>query len=233
MVSSKDGMVLVYVPAGEFEMGSESGASDAEGDEFPRHTVFLDGYWIDRTEVTNGKYRECVEAGGCDEPGGSYYGISGYEDHPVVNVSWNDAAAYCEWAGRRLPSEAEWEKAARGVDGRTYPWGEGIDCEHAQYWGCSGEIIPAGSLSAGASPYGALDMAGNVDEWVADWYGDEYYASSPGVNPQGPTSGSYRVLRGGSWGDSGRYVRSASRFRFWFNPDESNDYIGVRCALSL
>ena len=223
-ISTKDGMVMIYVPAGEFEMGSEDGGSD----ERPVHLVYLDSFWIDQAEVSNAQYEQCVKAGACDSPRGGAYTNSQYTNHPVVYVSWYDAMTYCEWAGRRLPTEAEWEKAARGTDGRTYPWGEGIDCSLAQFGGCSGETVPVGSKPDGASPYGALDMAGNVWEWVTDWYDNDYYDNSPTDNPPGPETGDYRVLRGGSWYYVGRFVRSADRS--WLSPGYAWNYVGFRCA---
>ena len=226
MMSQKDGMELVYVPEGEFLMGSNE-----VDNEQPIHTVYLDAYWIDQTEVTNAMYEKCVEAGSCEKPSGLYFYEAGkYDDHPVVFVDWYQAEAYCEWAGRRLPSEAQWEKAARGDDGRTYPWGEGIDCGHAQYSGCDGNTILVGSLPSGASPYGALNMAGNVYEWVADWYDENYYENSPYENPQGPSSGGYRVLRGGSWGSDDMAVRSANRYSR--TPSHTGNGHGFRCSRS-
>ncbi|MBI9043582.1 MAG: formylglycine-generating enzyme family protein [Anaerolineaceae bacterium] len=225
-VSSKDGMILLAVPAGEFEMGSNGGGSD----EKPIHTVYLDAYWMDQTEVTNAMYEKCVEAGKCEKPRGSDYENSSYSNHPVVYVDWQSAQDYCEWAGRRLPTEAEWERAARGTDGRTYPWGEGIDSSLANYGQNVNDTTKVGSYPQGASPYGALDMAGNVWEWVLDWYDSDYYSNSPAENPQGPSTGEYRVLRGGSWGYYGMLPRSAHRLRH----DPSNDVsgLGFRCALS-
>jgi len=222
---------MVYVPEGAFTMGSEEGSVD----EKPIHTVTLDVFWIDRTEVTNAMYALCVQSGVCQSPRSknsygveNYYGNSEYADYPVIYVSWNDASAYCEWAGARLPSEAEWEKAARGTDGRTYPWGDGIDKTYANYSGTGTTRV--GSYEKGKSPYGVYDMAGNVWEWVADWWGEFYYASSPASNPPGPVSGKYRVLRGGSWYDVDDYVRSAYRGRYV--PDGSSYVIGFRCARS-
>jgi serine/threonine-protein kinase len=236
-VSAKGGMEMVYVPAGEFAMGSENGDSD----EKPVHSVYLDGYWIDKTEVTNGMYQKCVQSGGCMAPHGvssythdSYYGNATYENYPVIKVDWNQASAYCQWAGGRLPSEADWEKAARGPDGRTYPWGEGIDCGKANYRGksgndyCIGDTTAVGSDPLGASPYGALDMAGNVWEWVNDWYDKKYYANSPVKNPAGSSDGSLRVLRGGSWSDNVWNVRTA--IRIYNGPSSWVDSIGFRCV---
>jgi formylglycine-generating enzyme required for sulfatase activity/predicted Ser/Thr protein kinase len=216
---------MVYVPAGEFTMGSDDGGSDEQ----PVHTVYLDAFYIDRTEVTNAQYRACVEAGVCDALRyTTYYDSADYAQHPVVYVSWSDAEAYCRWAGKRLPTEAEWEKAARGTDGRTYPWGEGIDCDHAQYDECDGETVPVGSKPKGASPYGALDMAGNVWEWMADWYDSGYYSQSLARNPPGPDSGEYRVLRGGSWYYSQRHADCTSRDSNY--PRRRNFNVGFRCA---
>jgi len=232
-VSEKDGMVEVYVPAGEFSMGSNN---EDTTDEKPVHTVYLDAYWIDRYEVNNEQYQQCVVAGGCTPPQptssythSSYYGNSQLASYPVINVDWNQATAYCVWAGRRLPTEAQWEKAARGTDGRTYPWGEGIDCQKANYSACgSGDTSAVGSYPAGASPYGALDMAGNVWEWVNDWYGESYYRESSSQNPGGPSSGDRRVLRGGSWIHIVDFARSADRYGF--NPDFRYNFIGFRCV---
>jgi len=231
-VSPKDGIVLVYVPAGEFLMGSENG----EDDEKPQHRVTLDAYWIDQTEVTNGMYAKCVAAGACAPPketGSStrsnYYDDNQFADYPVIYVDWNQANDYCGWAGRRLPTEAEWEKAARGTDGRSYPWGEGIDCDKANYSGCGvGDTTTVGSYLQGASVYGALDMAGNAWEWVADWYSDTYYIRSPSENPQGPDSGQFHVLRGGSWIIEGWNLRSSNRYRY--NPVNRYYNFGFRCV---
>lgn len=225
---------MIFVPAGEFTMGSNTGRSDEQ----PVHRVHLDAFWIDQTEVTNAMYAKCVADGDCDSPSSSssythdsYYGNPTYDDYPVIYVNWSQAAAYCKWAGRELPTEAQWEKAARGTDGRTYPWGEGINCDKANYTiSCVGDTSEVGSYSNGASIYGALDMAGNVWEWVNDWYGDTYYASSPSSNPSGPASGQYRVLRGGSWIWIDGSARSAGHL--WFNPTVTAFYLGFRCSLS-
>jgi formylglycine-generating enzyme required for sulfatase activity len=228
------------------------------------HTVYLDAFWIDRTEVTNAQFvgflneRGNREEGGVtwldiededcliEEAGGGYRARSGHGDHPVIEVSWYGAAAYCAWAGGRLPTEAEWEKAARGTDGRTYPWGNDFECSLGNFddeteiddyvvpggAGCDGHnrTAPVGSYPGGASPYGALDMAGNVWEWVADWYDSGYYSRSPGENPQGPASGEYRGLRGGSW-DYAR-ISARSAYRNWYYPDSRFYDFGFRCVVS-
>jgi formylglycine-generating enzyme required for sulfatase activity len=218
---------MVYVPAGEFTMGSD----ERNNNEKPAHTVYLDAFYIDKTEVTNAQYRACVEAEACDSPSDTtYYDNADYNQHPVVDVDWYQAEAYCQWAGKRLPTEAEWEKAARGTDERTYPWGEGIDCDHAQYDECGGGTVPVGSKSKGASPYGALDMAGNVLEWVADWYDSDYYSQSPEHNPPGPDSGTNKVLRGGSWDFNQRDAYCSARD--WGDPWSWYNYVGFRCARS-
>jgi len=263
-------MELVYVPAGDFLMGSAYDDPEALPGEMPRHLVFLDAYWMDKTEVTNAMFERFVAATGHKTDAERYGSASVYircrwdrvfrarwrspeglgsdigsrMDHPVVQVSWNDANAYCRWAGRRLPTEAEWEKAARGTDVRTYPWGEGppagelvnfadvnLGCSWADLTQDDGyeRTAPVGTYPAGVSPYRALDMAGNVWEWVADWYDVGYYGRSPRENPQGSTWSLVRVVRGGSW-SSGfpGFLRSASRFT---GPSgyRSGD-LGFRCA---
>jgi len=247
--SPMDGMLMVYVPEGNFSMGSNEGDSDEQ----PVHTVYLDAYWIDSTEVINAMYALCVQAGTCQPPKdtgsytrNSYYGNSQYDNYPVIYVDWNMAKDYCTWAGRRLPTEAEWEKAARGTDGRIYPWGNTFDCHKGNFDDetqidsyvvpggpdCDGYVdtSPVGNFSSGAGPYGALDMAGNAWEWVADWYSETYYASSPASNPQGPASGPSRVLRGGSWSSRDSYVRSAYRRRI--DPSNALNIVGFRCSRS-
>ena len=186
-------MLLVYVPEGEFMMGSRDGDPQASVEELPQHAVYLDGYWIDQNEVTNQQYAMCVaDSGACTPPiktnslsRSSYYDNYQYANYPVIFVSWSQAAAYCAWAGRRLPTEAEWEKAARGPEGRIYPWGNNFDGTLANYcdFNCNNgwkddrfddgysDTSPAGDYPDGESVYGALNMAGNVYEWVADWYG--------------------------------------------------------------
>jgi len=215
---------MVLVPEGEFIMGSKNGTED----EKPVHRVYLDEFYIDKYEVTNEQYTQCVEAGLCS-PNGKYEGFTG-PMQPVVGVGWNQASTYCSWAGKRLPTEAEWEKAARGTDGRSYPWGEGIDCSKANYMDCKLEITkPVGSYPLGASPYGAMDMAGNVWEWCADRYGEKYYRKSPSRNPKGPSSGEYRVIRGGSFDYHPMNLRVS--YRNWKHSEfTGNEYGGFRCA---
>lgn len=260
-----DDMVMVYVPGGEFEMGSDNDDLDYMmqlckeyyGDCFrgwfkneqPVHTVALDGFWIDRTEVTNAQYRQCVEAERCDPPaesssptGDLYYGNSTYDDYPVVYVSWHQAADYCEWADARLPTEAEWEYAARGPEGRVFPWGDTFDATRVNYCDANcefdwadgsvddgyGYTAPVGSYPDGVSWCGALDLAGNVWEWVADWYDAAYYGRSPSQNPPGPSSGQERVRRGASWHYPPHSMRSA--VRFGIAPDIPDNFQGFRCA---
>lgn len=236
-VSTADGMMQVYVPAGEFKMGSPEEDPEAREDEKPQHPVILNAYWIDQTEVTNSQYAACVQAAGCAPPRyshsktrGQYYDNPRYTDYPVVWVFWEDARKYCDWAGRRLPTEAEWEKAARGTDQRLYPWGnENPNCALANgYSECSKDTDAVGSYPDGASPYGALDMAGNVWEWVADWYGEDYYAHSLSSNPAGPPDGEARVLRGGGFYGGWDLIRAA--FRSAHSDDTRGDDIGFRCA---
>jgi len=248
--SPRDGMTLVCVPAGNFLMGSAYDGN-AESDEIPQHSVYLDAYWVDQTEVTNQQYRQCVAAGACRAPGfnasyshTSYYGNSEFANYPVINVAWKDATDYCSWVDRALPTEAEWEKAARGTEGQLYPWGNGdlagyllnfadihsphLEADHTIDDGKK-DTAPVGSYPSGASPYGAWDMAGNVWEWTADWYSEYYYSSqTTWRNPPGPTSGGYRVLRGGSFGDAAVDMRTAGRLKA--SPELLTIYIGFRCV---
>lgn len=228
-VSRVDRMTLVYVPAGQFLMGSGDPEADAEPDERPQHTVFLDAFWLDRTEVTNEMYLRCIEAGACTPPvRATRYGDERYASHPIIGVTWGQAQDYCRWAGRRLPTEAEWEKAARGTDGRRFPWGNdeptATRANFDQTYAGTSEV---GRFPDGASPYGVLDMAGNVWEWVADGYDAAYYQSSPKRNPPGAESANQRVLRGGAWNAEASAIRVANRF--WAFPGR-NDTDGFRCA---
>ena len=230
-IREQDGMEMVFVPAGEFAMGSDDGSES----EKPVHIVELDGFWIDQTEVTSGMYAQCVDAGACspqEESNPTQVDTARYDVYPVINVSWFQANDYCNWIGGRLPTEAEWEKAARGDDGRLYPWGDDEPtCRLANYWTCVNRISAVGSYPAGASPYGALDMAGNVWEWTADWYAEDYYSLSSSKNPLGAETGELRVLKGDSWWGSNPYIGSMSS-RFPAYPDEGSDDYGFRCVIS-
>jgi formylglycine-generating enzyme required for sulfatase activity len=252
-IVSRDGAEMVLIPAGEFQMGDHF--NEGRDTERPVHTVYLDAFYMDKYEVTNELYARFLNEIGRneDEEGhelldigspyclieyvdGRYRPKEGYERHPVVEVSWYGAVAYARWAGKRLPTEAEWEKAARGgLVGKRYPWGDAIDASKANYndgsrgWRTKGilkYLKPVGSFPANG--YGLYDMAGNVWEWCADWYDKNYYSSSPRRNPRGPDSGSFRVVRGGSWLAYPDYLRAANRA---FNdPQDTTDNVGFRCA---
>jgi len=251
MISSQDQATLMFVPAGSFSRGVNdnmidillSQCSRCESRNFedasPIRELYLDAFWIHQTEVTNAQYRQCVESGACDPPDDigsrtrtSYYGSPDYADHPVVYVSWGDAGSYCRWIGGRLPTEAEWEKAARGTDGRLYPWGNnpsrGANSNVERY---VGDTTAVSSYSLGSSPYGLFDMSGNVYEWVIDWYAGNYYSNAPSQNPNGPQSGSYHVIRGGS--ADYREAWGTTVFRDYLESVESTDQIGFRCVVEL
>ena len=224
-----DDMTQVYVPAGEFAMGSEQG----DADEQPVHTVALDTFWLDKTEVTNAQYQTCVTASVCDPL--PHIDNSDYNapDQPVLGVDWESAIIYCGWVGGRLPTEAEWEYAARGPESLIYPWGHAwqmglANCKESQCEDGYEDPAPVGSFPAGESWVGALDMAGNVWEWVADWYDAGYYAHSPRENPTGPEDGQHRVLRGGSWASFTDRLRSSYRHRL--SAISANINRGFRCV---
>jgi serine/threonine-protein kinase len=268
-VPPSDVAALVLIPAGEFMMGS-----NRNNDEKPSHSVYLDDFWIDQYEVTNDMFTKFVSATGYktdaersgkgriwvgldyknvsgadwQHPAGSASSIAGLENHPVVQVSWNDAAAYCSWAGRRLPTEAEWEKAARGDSVSDFPWGSEFKCQFGNYddelnidstligyAGCDSfpRTSPVGSFPSGKSPYGVYDMSGNVWEWVADWYSATYYSESPYNNPTGPASGTNKVARGGSWFSAMKYLYVTYRDGENNSPTRSDDITGFRCAHSV
>jgi eukaryotic-like serine/threonine-protein kinase len=247
-VSSVDGMPQVYIPAGTFRMGGMD--VRRAPNEIPEHDVTLDAFWMDQLEVTNAMYVLCVTAGGCTPPQDiksqrrpEYFNNPEFKDYPVIYVTWGQAKTYCEWAGRRLPTEAEWERAGRGDDFRTFPWGEDkADGMLANFNMLVGDTSRVGTYPAGASPFGVLDMAGNVAEWVNDIYSSNY-ANAVMLNPTGPPAGSsfYRVVRGGSLGDAEINIRVSKRSSVLGSnlnaPFDSNAYlgeisprIGFRCA---
>ncbi len=243
--TSKSHQGMVFVATGEFTMGSDIGFTDEQ----PAHTVLLDSFWIDKTEVTNAAYSQCVQSGTCQKPSvTTHFDDPIYANHPVVSVSWEQARAYCAWAKLRLPTEAEWEKAASWdpvkIEKRIYPWGDEFDCKKGNFSGSSCDTYegtaPVGSFPSGVSAYGALDMGGNVWEWVHDAFIESdpiiksvsYYAVSPKSNPQGidPSISAYRVMRGGAWMENFGGGRSA--YRLWFGLDDSYKFAGFRCARS-
>lgn len=229
----KDGVPAALVPAGEFEMGSLAGLPD----EKPVHRLQLDAYYMDQYEVTTALYAKFLEATGQKEPD-RWNEVSVARDakRPVVGVDWQDADAYCRWAGKRLPTEAEWEKAARGRDKRSYPWGDqspngllsSYNWTSRRFWEGYETLSPVGSYEAGKSAYGIYDLAGNVGEWVADWYDEQYYSHSPEANPAGPSIGDRKVVRGGAWLNEPMDMRSAKRYRYL--PTFRNVNVGFRCV---
>ena len=251
-ISSMDGMTQLFVAEGSVYMGGLDVL--LENDELPAHTVQLDAFWVDQVEVTNGMYGLCVQAGVCRSPvtlnsdnRAEYFGTIEFQDYPVVNVTWYDANVYCQWAGRRLPTEAEWERAARGDDMRTYPWGSASPSEvYVNSDNSVGDTSRVGSYPAGASPFGVLDMAGNVWEWVFDYYAASYYEKSSDTNPSGPEDGGLnylRVIRGGGFQDNFIGLRVSNR-GYEVGPDpfalpnedsyygKSSVKIGFRCVQS-
>ena len=226
-----DGMVLI--PAGEFFMGTEDGLPDAR----PMHRPQLSSFWIDQYEVTNAEYRRCLQAGICLPPKDRQaFDDSLRGQHPVTNVTWAQARAFCQWRGRRLPTEAEWEKAARGTDGRRYPWGNSEEVIKSlvkeQTVRSNGNgTAPVGSFPGTLSPYGVFDLIGNAWEWVKDWYAEDYYAIAPVRDPQGPLRGSFRVLRGGDWSQSPSELRVS--YRGWDEMTYWGPSLGFRCAADV
>jgi formylglycine-generating enzyme required for sulfatase activity len=244
---------MVLVPAGEFTMGKNAEDALIECQKFgigsgcelawftdnePPHQVFLEDYYIDKYEVTNASYKACVKEGVCDLPFSletrlhdDYYSSSEFDNSPVVNVNWDQAKTFCEWRGTQLPTEAQWEKAARGTDERNYPWGGELSCSNANYSECSGDITEVGSYESGVSPYGVYDMAGNVSEWVADWYQQTYYFESPSSNPSGPDSGEKKIIRGSAVYKNKIFLATYARDGLY--PNQTLDDGGFRCAADL
>ncbi len=241
----KDEAPMIVIPAGEFVMGTDDGRSN----ERPEHKVWLPAYAIDTFEVTMGRYSRFLDATGHEAPPLWDYEAAGkVPERPAVGMTWEGAHAYCKWAGKRLPTEAEWEKAARGTDGRRYPWGHmqpfvDIANYNRGVWvsyeitlvdvhtGIKGMSIRHGLKEGGRSPYGLYHMSGNVAEWVADWYDREYYGKSPEKQPKGPAEGEKRAIRGGSWSDTPVAIRTTSRVSA--EPGYQDQTLGVRCAMDI
>jgi formylglycine-generating enzyme len=234
-----DPVLMVTIPAGTFLMGNPEGKGRA--DEWPQRSVYLDSFAIDQVEVTNERYMAFIKATGHRNPPNPYdtgllLSPKGVEQLPVVQTTWYDAKAYCSWAKKRLPTEAEWEKAARGTDGRLFPWGsDAATLQRANFdreWEDEKTLSPVGSLPSGDSPYGVKDMAGNAREWVSDWYDPEYYQHAPDRNPQGPDKqGVVRSIRGGSWHSPMADITTSARGRGGFALQTHGT--GFRCARSL
>jgi sulfatase modifying factor 1 len=239
-----DGAAMVFVSQGEFPMGDDD--DDIKIDN-PSHTVRLSDYWIYKNLVTVAQYKKFCSATGHTMPpepvynGNHFNPLWSKEDHPIVNVTWDDAMAYAKWAKADLPTEAQWEKAARGTDGLAYPWGDNWDSSKCQCSssspGDSGGTAPVGTYPSGASPYGCLDMAGNVYQWCKDWYVQDYWESNRGTDPRGPESGTERVARGGSWvwAESKYSVLFRTAFRGRYPPSSLSDKnvaVGFRCVVN-
>ncbi len=231
-----DYLTWVYIPEGVFLMGSPEDEPGSAFDEHPQHLVYLDGYWISKTEVTNEMFNACVAAGVCK------YSVSFktnphfrdpvYANHPVVYINWKMSQAFCKWMGGRLPTEAEWEKAARGIDDTEYPWGNVVPgLIYTNSNNVAGDTTPVNALPDSISYYGVLDMGGNVREWVSDWYDPDYYKNSPFENPQGPGNTGLKVLKGASYLDPYRYTRAANRLSH--KPNSPGAVRGFRCAMSV
>ena len=242
-ITGKDGAPLVLIPAGSYPMGVPVGDRDGGRDEYPRHVIDIAAFYIDKYEVTNGRYLEFVKATDHRVPQNPknptrnlWEGVSIPEslaDRPVVNVDWADASAYCTWAGRRLPTEAGREKAAKGNHDWRFPWGNveptNKHLNFNQKWIGERTLMPVGSYESGKSPYGVYDMAGNVWEWVNDWYDAKYYEKSPAKNPPGPASGTKKVIRGAGWQNETPTVRIFTRVDS--DPTIRNESTGFRCAM--
>ena len=244
-IKGQDGVPMALIPAGAFTMGSNEGLPN----ERPEHSVTLDAYYLDRYEVTMVLYDKFLREAKHDAPPTwDDEAATTVGDRPAVGIGWGDAAAYCKWAGKRLPTEAEWEKAARGVDGRRFPWGHmqpfvDIANYNRGVWvseaitlvpvtgGVEGMSVRHGLKEGGRSPYGIHHMAGNAAEWVADWYDREYYQASPDKNPTGPAKGERKVIRGGSWADLPTALRVSARFSA--DPEFQDRTIGFRCAMDV
>lgn len=244
-VKGKDGAPMVLIPEGSFPMGVPHGDRDGGRDEYPRHDVFVNDFYIDKFELTNSRYLEFVKATNHRVPQNPKNATrnlwegdtitESLADRPVVNVDWADAQAYCQWAGKRLPTEAEWEKAAKGTADRRFPWGNveptNKHLNFNQQWIGEKTLMPVGSYELGKSPFGVYDMAGNVWEWVNDWYDAKYYEKSPAKNPMGPESGTKRVLRGSGWQNETPTVRIFTRVDS--DPTIRNESTGFRCAMDV
>ncbi len=244
-VKGKDGAPMVLIPEGSFPMGVPHGDRDGGRDEYPRHDVFVNNFYIDKFELTNSRYLEFVKATSHRIPQNPknatrnlWQGDTITEslaDRPVINVDWADANAYCQWAGKRLPTEAEWEKAAKGTADRRFPWGNveptNKHLNFNQQWIGEKTLMPVGSYELGKSPFGVYDMAGNVWEWVNDWYDAKYYEKSPAKNPTGPETGTKRVLRGSGWQNETPTVRIFTRVDS--DPTIRNESTGFRCAMDV
>ncbi|MBE2222636.1 MAG: SUMF1/EgtB/PvdO family nonheme iron enzyme [Anaerolineae bacterium] len=230
----KDNQFMFYVPAGSFQMGASASDTSAEGDESPLHEVTLAAFWIDTSEVTNQQYQICIDEGPC-RPVASAGQQANENNYPRVNVTWEDALTYCEWVDRdgTLPTEAQWEYAARGTDARIYPWGnEAPTCQRANYGDCNNyRPKPVESSPRGASWSGALDMSGNVYEWVSDWYSADFYKNSPVDQPINMTPSHAKVRRGGSYFHQSTQIRATNRDSL--PPEKSAGHTGFRCVVNI
>ena len=231
---AKDNMIVLFIPAGYFTMGSTEFDRKADGNEKPAHKVYTDAFWIDRTQVTNVQFRSCVQAGVCTynlAPGTApnFYNTL-FDNHPVVYITWYQAAKYCAWEGGRLPTEAEWEKAARGPHDTMYAWGDQLpNINLVNLNNFVGVTTAVGNFPRGVSAYGLMDMGGNVREWVSDWYAPDYYQNSPVNNPKGPETGEKKVLKGAAFSDIVVFGRAANRLTHV--PDSPGNVRGFRCVI--